>query len=167
MSEFGKGLVVCLVKFTAHFGDSKMEKLRILRLYYESDEEKRRLLLQENPPSHTNYGRQFHDNLRFMINELLPIYHGDLDRFVSHEIELWANGATDHLYEIETPKGIKWKEVKDKVDELKNKGLNMGHGFERQNYNFKDLDELWELTKGVSLLIDKKIGLKPEIGTYQ
>ena len=47
-------------------------------------------------------------------------------------IELWANGASDHLYEIEVPEGDDWKEIAFMVEELKELGLEMGHGFGRK-----------------------------------
>ncbi|GAI24302.1 unnamed protein product, partial [marine sediment metagenome] len=31
---------------------------------------------------------------------------GSVEKGLSHLIELWANGASDHLYEIEVPKHL-------------------------------------------------------------
>jgi len=87
-SEFGKGLVICLVKFAEHF--MKLEDC--LRQYAEMREK-----------------------------------HPDL--FTEQEaVEMWANGASDHLYDIEVPEGKDWDEIRIKVDDLKSLGLQMGHG---------------------------------------
>ena len=166
-SEFGKGLVICLVKFANHFSNRNTEKIYDLKLYYDSNKEKRKEMLKENPKSSCNYGKRFHENIRFYIQDMLPIHNGNLEDLISHEITLWANGATDHLYEIEVPNGKSWNEIRTKVKELKDKGLQMGHGFvENKIYTFDDMKELKDLTFEICLLIDKKLGLKADIGEW-
>ena len=166
-SEFGKGLVVCLIKFSSHFSNDLAKNLMILRNYQESNDKQKKLMLQQNPPDYINYGKYFHEQLRFMINQLLPIHDNNLEEFVSSQIELWANGASDHLYEIEVPKGKGWTYINEKVKDLQNKGLQMGHGFDKQKlYTFEDWDELKKLTNEISILIDNKIGLNPDTGEY-
>lgn len=118
-SEFGRGLVTCLVKFAEH-----------------------KELLE-----------QF---LRDKI--LLP---------EAHQIHLWINGASDHLYEIEVPKGEEWDEIRIKVGELQDKGLEMGHGMSHWNSCTKEeVRDLFYLLHEIIVMIDKKLGLEPDIGNY-
>jgi len=78
-SEFGRGLVTCLVKFAEH-------------------------------------ARQLDLKTESTMSE-------------SARITLWANGASDHLYEIEVPQGSNWDEIRKQVKALQDKALEIGHGF--------------------------------------
>ena len=117
-SDFGKGLVICLVKWAEHF-----MLLTDLCKYFENFSE-------------------------------------------SERIETWANGASDHLYEIEVPEGKEWDRIRKKVKELQDKGLEMGHGFTGKKWTMEDFGELIELTHEIALMIDKKLGLKAQIGSW-
>jgi len=116
-SEFGKGLVICLVKFAEHFeGD----------LFTESK----------------------------------------LEMDESRQVEMWANGASDHLYEIEVPQGKEWARIRKEVKQLQDKGLEIGHGFTGKQWTAEDRMELERLTESIALMIDRKLGLKPDIGEW-
>jgi len=123
-SEFGKGLVTCLVKFAGHFDKYIImkEKYRILKM----DEK---------------------------------------------EVGwMWFNGASDHLYEIEVPKGKDWDKIRKKINYLKSEGLSWGHGNKGFNKsleeNDKKFNELMDLTFEIAVDIDKKLGLNAEIGEW-
>jgi hypothetical protein len=117
-SEFGRGLVICLVKFAEHF----MSYYHILKSYERVE--------------------------------------------IRNAIQIWANGLSDHLYEIEVPDGKDWDEIRQRVTKLKKFGLEIGHGFTGEIYAKKDIQKLLDLTRDIALLIDKKIGLTPDIGKY-
>lgn len=73
----------------------------------------------------------------------------------SKAIELWANGASDHLYDMEAP--VRWKgrcEAYDTTEKLKDLGLTMGHGFTRNRWSSNDALTL----KQMAFKIAKKIG---------
>ena len=126
-SEFGKGLVVCLVKFAEHIMD--------MRFFLDMYEKMRKQ--SSNPELFTE----------------------------STAIELWASGASDHLYEIEVPKGEDWNEIRGKVHELRDKGLVMRNGFDSKNvWTQADATKLGELAREIAFMIDRKLGLKPEMG---
>ena len=125
-SEFGKGLVICLVKFAEHF----MILKNSIDMYKKSNIN----------------GRNLHPE--------------------SSAVSMWANGATDHLYEIEVPKGKDWDAIRKKVKELQDKGLEMGHGYTRTNYTEEDANYLMKLTREIAMMIDEKIGLKPDTGEW-
>ena len=129
-SEFGKGLVICLVKFAEH------------QWRWRSDKECYTALAEKNP-------ELFSD----------PI---------SHAAEMHMNGASDHLYEIEAPQGMKRSVLGKKVAQLRDKGLAIGHGYlERGKWTEEDVLGLYELAREIALLIDKKmLGLKAELGQW-
>ena len=92
-----------------------------------------------------------------------------------HAIQMWANGASDHLYEIKVPRGKDWDEIRGLVIELQAKGLDMGHGsglmgtktFTKEDAEkFILLLEVMLLTRQIALKIDEKIGLKPNMGVW-
>jgi hypothetical protein len=128
-SEFGKGLVICLVKFAEHF----MKLGGCLRQYAE--------MREKHPEQDTT-----------LFTE-------------QGAVEMWANAASDHLYEIEVPEGKDWDEIREKVDDLKSLGLQMGHGFTRQ-FTKENAFSLQDTTREIAMLIDKKLGLKPDIGKW-
>lgn len=72
------------------------------------------------------------------------------------------------MYQIETPKGEKWDKVRNMVNELQNKGLDLGHGFKKQPENITDEDirELITLTEDISLEIDKVLGIDCLLGEW-
>lgn len=82
-------------------------------------------------------------------------------------ITTWANGASDHLYEIEIPERYKGTEIETKVLELKRFGLEIGHGFIRHDYTKKDFMKLSSLTKEIALLVDTDLGVEPIAATWE
>jgi len=164
-SEFGKGLVVNLVKFGEHYSNDMWGRIRHIIFYQSKTKEERDLIISDNPPPEQNYGYELKNDIKLFLKCEYKIY-GNFEQGISHLITLWANGATDHLYEIEAPKGKEWNKIRKLVEELKDKGLSMGHGFTNKIYVYDDVLELWDLTKKICILIDKKIGLKPDWGNF-
>jgi hypothetical protein len=129
-SEFGKGFLLCLVKFAGHFmydmysGESKEQK-----------------------------------------NKSLEIWGGE-KRLESSRVETWANGASDHLYEIEAPAGKEWDGIRYLVKELKDYGLKVGHGFTGNIWTKEDMGRLMDLTYEIAIETDKILGVKSEIGKW-
>ena len=125
-SEFGKGLVICLVKFAEHRWRWHEQR----KVYKE---------LREKHPDHFTIGSA---------------------------VESHFNGASDHLYEIEVPERWKRKKLGKKVKELQDFGLEMGHSFNGRNWTEKDVDKAYTMCQEIALLIDKELGLEPQIGTW-
>jgi len=126
-SEFGKGLVICLVKFAEH------------RHRWLSDKS---------------------------LNEEMRLKHPEL--FSEDDaVEMHFNGASDHLYDIEVP--TKWKNTKigKKVGELRSHGLKMGHSFDRTITRTEaDIGKAYDMCQEIAILIDKELGLEPQIGQW-
>jgi hypothetical protein len=161
-SEFGRGLVVCLVKFAEHFNNDMAKQITDIELYLSKNEDDRKLMRSFKPPSNLNYGKRLHDNIRFLIDKMVPI-HGSIEKTHSRNIELWANGASDHLYEMMVPQRWKGTEIEAKVKELTDLGLKIGHGFTESIWTGEHYRKLWELTKDIAILIDQNIGLKRQV----
>lgn len=167
-SEFGKGLVVCLAKFSEHFSNSQITQIYNNTYLLKKTQKEQDIILSGNPPPNLNYGKDLTNEFVFFIKKTVPIYRS-IERAMSSAITLWANGASDHLYEVETPLGKKWNTVRAVIDKLKEDGLDMGHGsglMGDREYTVEDLNELRELTKKALLLIDKILGIKPDWGEH-
>jgi hypothetical protein len=142
-SEFGKGLVVCLLHFANHWSDDMWQEIVALER------------------ARTGRGEIPEDS-----KKALDIYKS-VEGLLSARITLWANGASDHLYEMETPTVPEWSIVAHKVELLKNLGLDMGHGYRNRQYTVEDIETLFRLSKEIAFEIDKLIGLSPDMGEWQ
>lgn len=172
-SEFGKGLVICLVKFAEHiYQHGFLFKIRIYKKFIEQTPENRELMISNNPPSNLNFGFLFMQELKHFVEIADEVYKGNYEEYLSHEIELWMNGASDHLYKIEVPEGKDWDKIRKKVNYLRDKGLDMGHGFrslkglDTKKWELKDVIEVFNLCEEIAVMIDKKLGLKGDIGQW-
>ena len=164
-SEFGKGLVVNLIKFYEHFSNDQMTRIHHSLFYLSKTDEEKEIILSDNPPDRLEYDKNDVAIMKYFRDVSLKIYQTE-ENAISQMITLWANGATDHLYEIEAPEGIEWARIRQYVKKLQDKGLEMGHGFTDKTYKFEDIQELNSLVKKIAMLIDKKIGLNPDWGQW-
>jgi hypothetical protein len=163
-SEFGKGLVICLTKFSEHFENEFISSLSLYKLWMGQTQKNRELMLSDKCPPNLDYGFPHRDRLKHFADSI-DIW-GSAEKTLSQRIEMWANGASDHLYDMEVPKGHGWKNIGGMVEKLKDKGLAMGHGSHNTIWTIEDVRELQELTRKIALEIDKKIGLKPQLGEW-
>ena len=155
-TDFGRGLVICLVKFSAHFDNWMWRHIQHVDFFYHR--------LKGNRKKLDHYDRSIADSVAF-AEITMPIWK-TAEKWISQEIELWANGASDHLYEIKIPKEWEGTKLAGKIEKLQDLGLKMGHGFTGKSWTFNDLENLRKLTEEVSVLIDKKISLRPDKGIY-
>ena len=100
-SEFGRGLVICLCKFSEH-----------LERFYDWEE-------RFNIINGRILGDAYQDHCSDRSKSLNE----------SMQVELFFNGASDHLYDIQVPKKWKGTQIDKKVKELQRRGLEIGHGF--------------------------------------
>jgi hypothetical protein len=148
-SEFGKGLVVCLCKFSEHFMNRHMEQIWAIE----------RWLRNPNRDNEITSDTPTIESFKRVELKVSKEFGHDEKYAFSHVIEMWAYGATDHLYNIQVPKKWEGTELAKKVTELQELGLSMGHSFSRQS-TFEDIRRLRKLVEEISLEIDKKIGIK-------
>lgn len=151
-SEFGQGLVYNLVLFANHFSNETATGLG----------EKNRAIEQIEKDEKKDWSK----NTKYWLENMVPIYGNNKRKALSHEIEMWANGATDHLYEMEVPED--WDEgIGELVEELSSKGLRMGHGFTEAQWTMEDLNYLMKLTKKIARMIDEKLGVTSIEATWE
>ena len=159
-SSFGKGLVYNLVLFSEHFGKIR-EIYNIDFVYNHKDKDK---ILVDNPSPKYNYG--FNKEVKWWFDQIMPIW-GSYEKALSQKIRTWANGATDHLYEIQGPKKWERKKIVKLIRKLQNKGLEIGHGYTEKIWTIEDLTELMNLTKEIAFLIDEQLGVNPIRGEWE
>ena len=167
-SEFGKGFVYNLVLFAKHFENSSYERIRHAHFIMSKSREERDKILCDNlDPSH-DYGKDATFWMRFFVEKETPIY-GSEKKAMSHLLELWANGASDHLYDIEVPERYRGTEVERLTLDLKSRALRMGHGFLLDKTWDYDEDLVWliETTKKIGFLIDEDLGVDPIRGEWE
>ena len=179
-----QGLIVNLVKFYQH----------LINKYFKKEKsEFGRGLLVCLAKFHQHFSPEYFEIIN-TYKKALSSYRGDEGGALSRGITLWANGASDHLYDIEAPGGKEWEEVRQKVKELQDSGLEMGHGIASYTkniiYTLEDVERLRELTEEILtavnnklklnfhfeesqeldirmlIKIDKKLGLKPDWGEW-
>ena len=81
---------------------------------------------------------------------------------------MWFNGASDHLYDLETE--VKDEAIKIRLVALKDKALTWGHGFGSDNPAPTFEDVMWAVKEAKDLLreIDSKLlGVETEQGTHE
>ena len=98
-----------------------------------------------------------------MIKELVDTY--DRAGFL-----LWFNGASDHFFEFEVPERFKNTEIGLLSEKLKDKCLEIGHGFrlDLEKTDMKEIfDEVFQNLEKLSMLIDKELGVDVVETTYE
>lgn len=127
---FGKGLVYSLALFADHFSNETAAD--IFQRYFVMTHKDRDLILSDTPDDRHNYG--FNKEVKWWYEHIVPIW-GTWQKTLHHDIQLWFNGASDHLYEIST-KGSKLpKDLKNRIATLANVALDAGHGSGLMNGN--------------------------------
>jgi len=84
----------------------------------------------------------------------------------SYAVGMFFNGASDHLYEIEVPEQWQGTPIASKVKELRGFVLAIRHGFTGQQWSEEDVITAYDLCREIALLIDRALGLSPDIGKW-
>lgn len=155
-TDFGKGLAVCLVKFSSHLQNEWVRRIEAVDFFYRRLKGDRKKL--------EKYDRSIKEAVEY--SDILMKFRKTSNKWISEEMELWANGASDHLYEMRVPEEWEKDLIGKKVAELQNLGLKIGHGFTKIIWTVRDLRKLSDLTEEIAFLLDKKIRLNPDKGMY-
>lgn len=158
-SEFGRGLVICLTKFLEHYHWSGTDRIRSVAAYLSLSPEQRKQFMSPNPPD--GFGADWRRHIETFLRVEVEVY-GSLNEGFSSLIRMWASGASDHLYEIIVPRRWRGTRLDEIAQQLRDKGLAMGHGFPASTYTYQDFVELRELAEEAVIWIDQHIGLKRE-----
>jgi len=151
--KFCRNLIVSLVKFYQHLRDKYLKK--------EKSEFGKGLVVCL-VKFHQHFSPEYLKEID-ICKEALSSYYGNEEKAISRGITLWANGASDHLYEIEAPEGKEWDEVREEVKTLQDSGLEMGHGIACYTkdiiYTLKDVERLRELSEEILMAVNNKLKL--------
>lgn len=137
-TDHGRGFILCLIKFAQHA--------------------EHWLKIQEEYESMRNAVK---DNDKLLTSHLFD-KTGEVSRFFY--------GASDHLFNLEIPD--KWAKTKigRKTRKLRDMCLDMRLGLSAMRHNREytgdEIQVAYDLLEEIALLIDKELGLKPDIGQY-
>jgi len=108
----------------------------------------------------SEFGRGFIYNL-ILFSKHWWKHYDNLEKYYITEkaLEMWFNGASDHLYELEIPERYKGTEIGRLAKWIQDKGLYWGHGFERKPTQ-KDFDRMFKKIEKLARLIDNELGVE-------
>lgn len=160
-SEFGKGFIYCLTLWSMHFHNSMGETCRKIKFLSDKSDEELEKIINKSDPKH-DYGKDMDTAIFYMTTMRNDVYKGDKLKTLASHIQLWANGASDHLYEITVPEQFKGTEIEKKVLELQDKGLDVGHGtgLMSRDVTWEEFTYLQTLTGEIIKLVDKALGVE-------
>ena len=148
MSEFGSGVVVCLVKFSEHIGSTEANYIGKAIRWINAEPMEREKLMEE-----TDHEWQ----LVLGLDELAKSSEEMLDGLII----VWASGAKDHFYDLDretAPESL--IELADLVFELGT--LSVDGDFRGEEEWLRTL-ALWS---AAAMDLDERLGLQPEWGEW-
>lgn len=80
--------------------------------------------------------------------------------------DLWFNGASDHLYELQIPENLP-ADLSNRLAILRDKCLEWGHGYKESKATKQDRDWSIQETKDLLREIDSFYGIKTEKGDWE
>lgn len=167
MSEFGAGVVVCLVKFSEHLagGATVFDERQIWEYanWLEMTDDEREAKKREAVVYPLGDASELVKKMRSIEN----VYekNGGPIGAISRLIEMWMNGASDHFYDLDRSK------APESLIELADLTLEIGHGFGlgpqgRTSWTMEDVKRIRELWKKSCIAVDEMLGTKPEWGDW-
>jgi hypothetical protein len=142
VSEFGAGVVVPLVKMTEHLQDHWALKLRAA-FRWKALEPSERLKLMEG-----ELDPEFAD-----VIALTRIM--DIDQHITVMASIWANGASDHLLDLDLQK------APQSLKTLRDILLKMRYMKDDEEFNENHWNQIKDLWKEAAMDIDEAIGTVP------
>ncbi len=157
-SEFGKGLVVCLAKFSEHLSGRQARWVTSCHQWMQMSEAKRAGMEAGARQYPTGDSAAFVADLA-VARIHVDMGHGDWDSALSKAMELWANGASDHFYDLDdsAPESLK---------ELASLTLKMGHGYTQTTWTWDDWLKVHELWEKSCRELDERLGVQSDWGKW-
>ncbi|HTZ63498.1 MAG TPA: hypothetical protein VMB51_05285 [Solirubrobacteraceae bacterium] len=154
-SEFGAGIVVCLAKFSEHLHEHGPYSERQIREFADWTPQER--------------GRCEAEALRYPVGDAAQklarmasaerMREGDRVKALSAMIEMWMNGASDHLIDLD-------EKAPEPLKELAELALRIGHGFTGETWTMEHVKRIRELWKAASVAVDRMLGIEPDWGQW-
>jgi hypothetical protein len=154
-SEFGKGIVVCLAKFSEHLSEHGPYSERMIMEYARwTPEEKAYCEKELRQYPHGDAAQKL---ARMTLFEMMERLERSKQEVISHAIEMWMNAASDHFYDLDerAPKPLK---------ELADLALRIGHGFTGEIWTVQTIQTVRELWQQSCLAVDRMLGIEPDWG---
>jgi len=157
-SEYGRGFIYNLLLFNAHFYNAKTERIEIYNFVMQMPPEEKEKVLRDNPDMQHNY--KWNKEVKFWFDRIVPLCSNDEKRALADEIRAWANGAVDHLEELQIPEQWKNHEIGELTQKMLKKAYVLTLYDEVTKPTFKDFKELKNLTHKIALAIDNALGVE-------
>ena len=155
-SEFGAGIVVCLAKFSEHLQDPGFTNESAIREFarWDDDEAMSCAVEAKRFPS----GDAAQKLARMGVLGYSAKGQGK-DWAISKAIEMWANGASDHFYDLDDKAPPSLKMLAEIM-------IHIAHGFSTECWTIATLDHIRDLWKRSCLEVDKMLGVEPDWGEW-
>ena len=142
-SEFGRGVVICLAKFSAHLENDQTSRVNAWIRHTNGTP------ISELPSDYRRYFK--------ILGDSYPTKQHGLKSL----IEIWANAASDHFYDLDetlAPPALK---------QLASLTLEMGHGFTDRLWTEADWVHMHDLWERACMELDKQLGVpSPDWGQW-
>ena len=85
-----------------------------------------------------------------------------------HAVQLWFNGASDHIYELEIPNQFP-EELRERIKIFQSKCLDLSHGISGLMLKVPLREGLWAIQEAKDILreIDRTLGVEVIKGNYE
>ncbi len=154
-SEFGRGVVVCLAKFSEHlFNRQAVTVMNEIRFSEMSGDDK---YVEESEARTHPRGDAAQRIAGRMYSGMLGHLTGNP---VSEALEMWANGASDHFYDLDRDR------APQPLCELADLTLEMGHGFTGKTWTPEHWMRIHDLWRESCLSLDRTLGNNPDWGRW-
>lgn len=154
-SEFGRGVVVCLAKFSEHLMGKEREVVEL-------DALRRGQIPRSSLKSGTELRLRFQEDWWCEHPEYRRTAN-PLEAAISHAIEMWGSGAGDHLLELDTehsPEPL--RQLGDLMVAIRTVHMRP----ERSVFTMETLKRVRELWCESCLAIDRQLGAEPDWGEW-
>lgn len=153
-SEFGAGLVVCLVKFSEHFDRTWQVPCELY--WFRAGSRQRKELSREAEHTLAFEEGWWRDRPEYRTAT------NALEAAFEKAIERWAYAASDHLSEVDealAPESL--SKLVALVFRIRNK-----HLVDRPPTTFDDMKEIRRLWSAAAMELDRRLGTRPNWGEY-
>jgi hypothetical protein len=157
VSEFGKGIVVCLAKFSEHLHEHGPYSERSIREYAKTTDAQRTKMVEE--AGKFPRGDSAQTLSRLSVFDISAEVRGGREEAISSAIEMWMNAASDHFYDLDD-------RAPPPLRKLADLALRIGHGFTGETWTLETVDEIRDLWRESCLAVDQLLGVEPDWGKW-
>lgn len=154
-SRFGRGIMVCLAKFSEHLHEHGFFSEQTIRDYATLTPEEHARLRREAAKFPRGDAAAKLLRLAVVHEEI----YGSKEACLSHLIMMWMNAASDHFYDLD-------ERAPAPLKELAALAIHIGHGYDGELWTIEHVDRIRELWRESCLEVDRMLGLDPDWGSF-